>query len=58
MVARTTIRVTAETELSSLLDEVAKGPLLLERDGELFRLAVGRRHRLRAGRGARAPHPG
>jgi hypothetical protein len=40
MVAKTTsIRVTTETSLSSLLDEAAKGPLLLERDGELFRLA-------------------
>lgn len=33
------IRVTSETDLRSLLDEAAKGPLLLERDGELFRLA-------------------
>jgi hypothetical protein len=33
------IRVTAETDLPTLLDGAAKGPLLLERDGELFRLA-------------------
>lgn len=40
MVAKTAaIRVTTETELASLLDEAAKGPLLLERDGEPFRLA-------------------
>jgi hypothetical protein len=35
----TPIKVTTETSLVSLLDEAAKGPLLLERDGELFRLA-------------------
>ncbi|MGH7961816.1 MAG: hypothetical protein ACRERD_08315 [Candidatus Binatia bacterium] len=40
MVTKTTpIRVTTETSLTSLLDEAAKGPLLLERDGEFFRLA-------------------
>jgi hypothetical protein len=32
------IQVTAETDLPSLLDEAAKGPLVLERNGELFRL--------------------
>jgi hypothetical protein len=31
--------VTAETDLPTLLDGAAKGSLLLERDGELFRLA-------------------
>jgi hypothetical protein len=36
---RTPIRVTAEIDLPSLLDEAARGPLLLECDGELFRLA-------------------
>ena len=36
---RKPIRVTAEIDLPTLLDEAAKGPLLLERDGELFRLA-------------------
>jgi hypothetical protein len=35
------IRVTSETDLPSLLDEAAKGPLLFERDGEVFRLALG-----------------
>lgn len=39
MVVKATITVTTETELTSLLDEAAKGPLLLERDGERFRLA-------------------
>jgi hypothetical protein len=40
MVSKTTlIRVTTETSLASLLAEAAKGPLLLERDGELFRLS-------------------
>ena len=33
------IRVTTETDLLTLLAGAAKGPLLLERDGELFRLA-------------------
>jgi hypothetical protein len=33
------IRVTTETDLPTLLDGAAKGPLLLERDGELFRLS-------------------
>ena len=32
------IRVTPDTDLPRLLDDAAKGPLLLERDGELFRL--------------------
>jgi hypothetical protein len=32
------ILVTEETDLSSLLDDAAKGPVLLERDGERFRL--------------------
>jgi hypothetical protein len=36
---RTSIRVTTETDLPTLLDDAARGPLLLERDGELFRLA-------------------
>ena len=36
---RKPIQVTAEIDLPTLLDEAAKGPLLLERDGELFRLA-------------------
>jgi hypothetical protein len=40
MVTKSTpIKVTSETSLPSLLDEAAKGPLLLARDGELFRLA-------------------
>ena len=40
MVTKTTpIRVTTETSLASLLAEATKGPLLLERDGELFRLS-------------------
>ena len=30
-------RMTTEMELTSLLDEAAKGPLWLARDGELFR---------------------
>jgi hypothetical protein len=33
------IRVTIDTDLPSLLDEAARRPLLLEHDGELFRLA-------------------
>ena len=33
------IRMTTETDLPTLLDDAAKGPLLLERDGELFRLS-------------------
>jgi hypothetical protein len=33
------IRVTAETDFPALLDDAAKAPVLLERDGELFRLA-------------------
>ena len=32
------IRVTSDTDLPRLLDDAARGPLLLERDGELFRL--------------------
>jgi len=32
------IPVTAETDLLSLLDDAAQGPVLLERDGTLFRL--------------------
>lgn len=32
------IQVTEETDLSSLLDDAAKGPVLLERNGERFRL--------------------
>ena len=36
---RKPIRVTIETDLPGLLDDAAKAPLLLERDGELFRLA-------------------
>jgi hypothetical protein len=36
---RNPIRVTNEIDLPSLLDEAARGPLLLERGGELFRLA-------------------
>ncbi len=33
------IRVTTEIDLPTLLDEAAKGPLLLERNEELFRLS-------------------
>jgi hypothetical protein len=36
---RKPIRVTAELDLPTLLDEATKGPLLLERNGTLFRLA-------------------
>jgi hypothetical protein len=36
---RKPIQVTAEIDLSTLLDEAAKGPLLLEREDESFRLA-------------------
>jgi hypothetical protein len=36
---RIPIRVTAEIDLPTLLDEATKGPLLLERNGTLFRLA-------------------
>ena len=32
------IRVSRGTELARLLDEAAAGPVLLERDGELYRL--------------------
>ncbi len=35
---RRPIRVTTDTDLPTLLQEAAKPPLLLERDGELFRL--------------------
>ncbi|MBA3450324.1 MAG: hypothetical protein H0T18_03830 [Chloroflexia bacterium] len=35
----TPIRVTTETDLPTVLDDATKGPLLLERDEELFRLA-------------------
>lgn len=34
-----TIRVTKETELPDLLDDAARGPVILERDGERFRLS-------------------
>jgi hypothetical protein len=34
-----TVRVTAETALPELLDEVAREPIILERDGERFRLS-------------------
>jgi hypothetical protein len=34
-----TIHVTATTELPALLDEAAKSPVILERDGERFRLS-------------------
>jgi hypothetical protein len=33
------IPVTDETDLPTLLDEASRGPVLLERGGELFRLA-------------------
>ena len=33
------IRVTTDTDLPTLLDAAARAPVLLERDGELFRLA-------------------
>ncbi len=33
------VTVTTETDLPSLLDDAAQAPILLERDGELFRLA-------------------
>jgi hypothetical protein len=36
---RNPIRVTTEIDLPTLLEEAAKGPLLLERNGTLFRLA-------------------
>jgi hypothetical protein len=39
MATKTTpIKVTTDTSIASLLDEAAKRPLLLARDGELFRL--------------------
>ena len=34
-----TIRVTAETALPELLDDAAEAPVILERDGERFRLS-------------------
>jgi hypothetical protein len=34
-----TIHVTAETALPDLLDDAAREPLILERDGERFRLS-------------------
>ncbi len=34
-----TIRVTAETDLPELLDDAAKEPVILERDGQRFRLS-------------------
>ncbi len=34
-----TIRVTEETGLPELLDDAARAPILLERDGTLFRLS-------------------
>ena len=33
------VLVTSETDLPSLLDDAAQAPILLARDGELFRLA-------------------
>ncbi len=34
-----TVRVTEQTDLPELLDDAAKGPVILERDGERFRLS-------------------
>ena len=34
-----TARVTAETTLPELLDDAARGPIILEREGERFRLS-------------------
>ena len=34
-----TVRVTAETALPELLDDAARQPMILERDGERFRLS-------------------
>ena len=34
-----TVRVTDETDLPHLLDDAAKGPVILERGGERFRLS-------------------
>ena len=34
-----TVRVTAETALPELLDDAAREPIILERDGERFRLS-------------------
>ena len=35
-----TIRVTDETDLATLLDEAAVGPVILERDGVRFQLSL------------------
>ena len=40
------IPVTDDTDLGTLLDDADKGPVLLERDGELYRLAPRRRYRV------------
>ena len=37
-IARKTIRVTDEIELLDLLDDAAKEPVIIERDGDRFRL--------------------
>ena len=34
-----TVRVTEQTDLPELLDDAAKGPVILERDGQRFRLS-------------------
>ena len=34
-----TVRVTAETALPELLDDAARAPIILDRDGERFRLS-------------------
>jgi hypothetical protein len=34
-----TVRVTAETDLPELLDDAAHGPIILEHEGERFRLS-------------------
>lgn len=34
-----TVRVTAETDLPELLDDAARGPIILEHQGERFRLS-------------------
>ncbi len=34
-----TIRITEETDLPKLLDDATEGPVILERDGERFRLS-------------------
>lgn len=38
-IAAKTVRVTAETALPELLDDAAREPIILERDGERFRLS-------------------